>query len=166
MATDLTSYIGVFDRLLAVTGHLLDKGAAHVGDNPDQILDWRLVEDMQPARFQVMVACNFTRQWPARVAGLEAPADVGVDLDLAAFKAQVAEARAWLANFDREGLAKADEAEMTFTIGNGMSPTMSGGKWIEAFAAPNLYFHVSMLYAILRQHGVPLGKIDFFAGGF
>ena len=41
----------------------------------------------------------------------------------------------------------------------------SHGQWIAGFATTNFYFHLSMVYAILRSRGVPLGKRDLFAGG-
>jgi hypothetical protein len=30
---------------------------------------------------------------------------------------------------------------------------------------PNMYFHVTMAYAVLRHNGVELGKSDYLAGG-
>jgi len=32
------------------------------------------------------------------------------------------------------------------------------------FATTNIYFHLSIAYAILRANGVPIGKADLFAG--
>jgi hypothetical protein len=33
------------------------------------------------------------------------------------------------------------------------------------FSLANFLFHVTTAYALLRAHGVPLGKMDFLAGG-
>ena len=38
-------------------------------------------------------------------------------------------------------------------------------RWLAVFATTNLSFHLSTAYGILRARGVPLGKIDLFAGG-
>jgi len=50
-------------------------------------------------------------------------------------------------------------------IGNGMTPTLPSGQWLTVFANTNIYFHLSMAYAILRLKGVQIGKVDLFAGG-
>jgi hypothetical protein len=33
--------------------------------------------------------------------------------------------------------------------------------YLTGFALPNLYFHVTTAYALLRNNGVPLGKMDY-----
>jgi len=41
----------------------------------------------------------------------------------------------------------------------------TGADMINQFLMPNFWFHVTTAYAILRSKGVPLGKLDFIAGG-
>ena len=36
-----------------------------------------------------------------------------------------------------------------------------GQGYLLTFVLPNLYFHSSITYALLREAGVPLGKADF-----
>ena len=112
-----------------------------------------------------MVVCNFTRLWPARVAGLPLPAEVTADLDVAGFQAALADARAYLAALKPEQFAGRDDVPLTVTIGNGMSPTLPSAQWLTVFATTNIYFHLSTAYGILRSKGVQIGKIDLFAGG-
>lgn len=167
MTIDLFTFIGIYDRALDSLSHLLDKGeafAAEGGIAADQWLEWRLTDDMHPLRFQAMVVVNFTRLWTARVAGLPEPAPADRSLDLAGFRVAIADAKAHLAALDRDGFADRDPVPLTFQITDTLRPTMPAGQWLSAFATPNIYFHLSMTYAILRTKGVPLGKIDFFAG--
>lgn len=42
----------------------------------------------------------------------------------------------------------------------GVELDFNGEGYLTSFALPNFHFHVSMVCAILRQHGVPLGKKD------
>ncbi len=42
---------------------------------------------------------------------------------------------------------------------------MPASQWITGFSTTNILFHLSMAYAILRRRGVPIGKVDLFAGG-
>ena len=37
----------------------------------------------------------------------------------------------------------------------------SGRDYLNNFVLPNVYFHITTAYAILRYKGVPLGKQDF-----
>jgi hypothetical protein len=168
MTVSLYTFVDLFGRQLGTLEHLLAKGAEHAkasGVSEDDMLDWRLIEDMQPLRFQAMVVCNFSRLWPARVAGLPLPAEIGEDLDLAGFKAAIAEAKAYLAGLTPEQFAGRDDVPLTVTIGTGMEPTLPSGQWLTVFATTNLYFHLSTAYDILRAKGVPIGKMDLFAGG-
>lgn len=163
------SFLGMYALTLDTASHILKKGAAHaqsLGLSETEMLDWRLIEDMQPLRFQIMVLCNFTRQWPARAAGLEPPADVAADLDLAGFQTAIADAKASLAAFRPDQFEGRDEVELTVPLGGGaMNPTLAAGRWLTVFATTNIYFHLSTAYGILRAKGVPLGKMDLFAGG-
>ena len=169
MPTNLFTFITLFDRALATCDHLLAKGEAFTtegGVAPSDILDWRLIDDMQPLRFQLMVVVNFTRNWPARVAGLPLPGDIDSEAtDLAGFHIAVAAARAWLANLKAEQFEGRNEIQLTHALGNGMEPTLSGAQWLTGFVATNVYFHMSMAYAILRSKGVAIGKADLFLIG-
>jgi hypothetical protein len=168
MTVSLFTFVGLYARLLTTASHLLTKAAefakAH-GQTEAEMLDWRLIDDMQPLRFQLMVVCNFTRQWPARVAGLPVPDAIEDDLNVFAFHQAIAEAKAYLAALTPEQFAGRDDVSLTVEIGNDMAPTLPAGQWLTVFASTNLYFHLSTAYAILRSKGVQIGKIDLFAGG-
>jgi uncharacterized protein len=168
MTVSLFTFIDLFDRQAATASSLLAKGAAHAkatGVSEREMLEWRLIEDMAPLGFQLMVVCNFTRLWPARVAGLPLPAEVTADLDVAGFQAALADARAYLAALKPEQFAGRDDVPLTVTIGTGMEPTLPSAQWLTVFANTNLYFHLSIAYGILRAHGVQIGKPDLFATG-
>ena len=162
MTVSLFSFVRMFDQQLVTAGHLLDKGEAAAGE---EFLDWRLVEDMHPLRFQVRILVNFARNWPARVIGQEPPAEIGDDLDLAGFRAALADARALLAALTPEQFTGRDDVPLTVTLGTGLAPTLPSGQWLTGFATINLYFHLSMIYAILRARGVAICKTDLFACG-
>ena len=38
---------------------------------------------------------------------------------------------------------------------------MTGKEYISKYAIPNFFFHVCMVYAILRKEGVDVGKNDY-----
>lgn len=164
----LFTFVELYNRVLGTTAHLLDKGAEHAraqGGTGEECLDWRLIDDMNPARFQAMVVINFTRSWLARAADVEVPAAIEQDLDLAGFKAAIADAKAYIAAFTPEQFEGRDAAPLTVKIGDVMEPTMPAAQWLSVFATTNIYFHLTTLYGILRAKGVKVGKPDIFAGG-
>jgi hypothetical protein len=166
--TSLYTFIDLFSRSVVAAKHLLAKGATHVaglGVTEQEMLSWRLADDMHPLGFQLMVVANFSRTWPARVADLELPEAIAADLDVAGFNAGLDAALSYLRALTPEQFEGRDEAPLTFEIMPGMAPTLPAAQWLTVFAATNINFHVSMVYAILRANGVPLGKADMFAAG-
>jgi hypothetical protein len=41
------------------------------------------------------------------------------------------------------------------------STVMKGEAYLKHFVLPNLFFHVTTAYALLRHNGVELGKMDY-----
>ena len=71
----LFSFVDMYARALVTVSRLLDKADEHalaLKISVEEVLDLRLIDDMKPLRFQLMVVINFTQQWPARVAGIAA----------------------------------------------------------------------------------------------
>ena len=168
MTTDLFSFIGLYSRVLDTAAGLLKKGAAFAkanGHSDADLLGWRLIGDMAPLSFQLMVVCNFTRLWPARVAGLPLPAEIDQTLDVKGFHAAIADAKAYLAALTPEQFADREDIPLTVELGTGMKPTLPSAQWLTVFATTNIYFHLSTAYGILRSKGVQIGKPDLFAGG-
>jgi hypothetical protein len=167
MTVCLFTFVDLYSKGLATLDNLLTKGAAFAatqGVSEADMLEWRLIDDMHPLRFQALVAINFSKQWPARAAGVAVPDGIPEDLDLAGLKAAIADARAHLAAFTPEQFAGRDAEPITYDLGM-MQPTLPAGQWLSGFATTNFYFHLSMAYAILRNRGVPIGKPDMFGGG-
>jgi hypothetical protein len=167
MTVCLFTFTELYSKGLGTLDHLLTKGAAFAkssGGAEGDILDWRLIDDMNPLRFQAMVVINFAKQWPARAAGLPEPEAITDGLDFAGFKAAIAEAKAYLAGLKPEQFEGRDEAPITHNLGQ-FEPTLPAGQWLSSFATTNFYFHLSTAYGILRAKGVQIGKPDLFAGG-
>lgn len=163
----LFTFVDLYAKGLTTLDHLLAKGAefaASKGVSEADMLDWRLIDDMNPLSFQAIVAINFSKQWPARAAGLPVPENIREDLDLAGYRAEIANAKTYLAALKAEQFEGRDTAPVTFNLGV-MEPTLPAGQWLTGFATTNFYFHLSIAYAILRNRGVQIGKPDLFAGG-
>ena len=167
MNVALFTFVDLYAKGLDTLAGILAKAAAHahaIGESEAQMLDWRLADDMFPLRRQAQIVCDFARQWPARAAGLEVPASIAGEPDLAQLQAAIAEAKAWLRGLDAADFEGRDDVAFTLDLGL-MKPTLPMGQWISGFATTNFYFHLSMAYAIARSKGAPLGKADMFGGG-
>ncbi len=168
MAVDLYSFVDLYRRQLDACAHLLEKGVAFAegqGESAQDMLGWRLCGDMHPLSFQLMVVINFTRSWPARIADVAVPEAVTAELDVDAYRAAIADAKAFLATITPDQFAGRDDVPLTVKLGDTMEPTLPAAQWLTVFGTTNIFFHLSMVYAILRMKGVPIGKMDLFAAG-
>jgi hypothetical protein len=168
MPITLFSFVDLYRRQLDAAAHLLTKGAAFAaekGISETEMFNWKLADDMHPLRFQLGVVVNFTRSWTARVADVPVPDPVANDLDVAGFQAAIADAKAFLATLTPAQFAGREDVPLTVKLGEIMEPTLPAGQWLTVFGTTNIYFHLSMVYAILRMKGVPIGKMDLFAAG-
>jgi hypothetical protein len=120
----------------------------------------RLYHDMWALNRQVAAVCNHAVRGPYRIAGVEVPQLSGGDSTFDDLKARVAQATEHLRKLDRQQFVDADIREIVFPAGD-TQRRMSGRDYLLTFSLPNLYFHLSMVYAILRHNGVPLVKDDF-----
>jgi hypothetical protein len=168
MTVTLNDFAPMYGKMVDTAAHLLAKGKAFAAENgvaEADMLNWRLAEDMNPLSFQLAVVINFATGWLARAAGVDAPeAVIGAEQDVAGFERALAAARAYI-DGPVSNLTGRDDVPVTFKIGDIMEPTLPAGQWITGFATTNIYFHVSMIYAILRMKGVQVGKLDMFPKG-
>ena len=168
MTTTLYSFVHLYRRQLDIAAHLLDKGAEYAAANgvaERDLLGWRLADDMHPLSFQIMVVINFSQLWTARAADVPVPDAVTADLDVTGYRTAIAAAREWLGTLTPAQFAGRDDMPLSFEIMPGMAPTLPAERWVTGFGMTNIAFHASMIYAILRTRGVPLGKLDVFPMG-
>jgi hypothetical protein len=157
--------LAVFDRQLGQLDGMLDKLAAHCAArnlDPAVFLTARLFPDMFACARQIQIACDFAKGAAARLGGFDNPKFEDTETTPAEFKDRIARTRALIAQADRATVDAAADKIITLKIGpNEMQ--LSGTDYILRTATPNFYFHLSMVYAILRHNGVELGKGDFVA---
>ncbi|WP_319797350.1 DUF1993 domain-containing protein [Nitrobacter sp.] len=153
--------VPVFRRQLGVLAELLRKGKAHArqqGADPDAILKARLAPDMLTLMGQVQRASDHAKGTAARLAGFEPPPYADDERGLSDAQARIAKTLDYI---DTLPVAKFEAApERTITVPFHPKP-MTGTHYLYAFGLPSFFFHVATAYAILRHHGVPLGKVDF-----
>jgi uncharacterized protein len=155
--------IPVLTKSLGNLAAILAKGAAHAeAKKIDEavLLNSRLFPDMFPLVRQVQVACDIPRRGIARLAGVEAPAIADDETTLAELITRLNNTIAYLETFTPEQIDGTEAKEITLPMGK-QSMTFLGLPYVQAFILPNVYFHVTTAYNILRHSGVEVGKGDF-----
>lgn len=168
MKTSLFTYVDTYSRILAAADHLLSKGvetAERVGVSEQEMLDWRLIDDMHPLRFQITVICNFSQQWPARAVGVPLPEAVEDRLDVAGFRRAIAASRTFLEDLQEVQFDGRDDVVIRYAVSPELEADLPVARWMSVFATTNMFFHMSTAYAILRHHGAEIGKADLFPLG-
>jgi hypothetical protein len=141
---------------------VLDKGEKHCADKaiePASMLAARLIDDMQPFTFQIMQSIQHSAGALATIRGQQRPRASGLET-FAGAKQAIEQA---LADLDAIKPADLDDVasntvELKFP-GREMKFTALG--YLQSYAMPQFFFHVTTAYDILRHKGVPIGKRDF-----
>ena len=100
----------------------------------------------------------------ARLSGIDAPKFDDVETTLPELKARISKTVEFLASVPAAKLDGTEAKEVTFPVGKDATRTLTGEAYLKHWMLPNLFFHVTMAYAILRHNGVELGKSEYLAG--
>jgi hypothetical protein len=153
--------------MLGNLSHMLDKGQAHAEArkfDPQALLQYRLAPDMLPFTRQILIACDAAKNGVARISGLEAPKFDDTEASFPELKARIQKTLDYLATVPADKLDGTEEKEITFPVGRDSTRTMKCEAYLKHWMLPNMFFHVTTAYAILRHNGVELGKVDYLAG--
>jgi hypothetical protein len=155
--------VPVYVRLLAALSSTLDKAAAHAAAkkvDPAVFITARLYPDMWSLAEQVRAASGHMVRGTSRLAGVPIPTFDGKEATFDDLKARIAWTTTHLKGLDEKALADAAEKTIVFPAGD-KERRMSGADYLLVFSLPNVYFHLTTAYAILRHNGVPISKDDF-----
>lgn len=153
--------------MLRNLSHILAKGEAHAAArriDPLVLTGDRLAPDMFPLRRQVQIACDGAKNGLARLAGIEPPKFEDTEQTFEELRARIDKTLAFIASVPAERVDGTEERDITFPAGPDRTRTMKGFAYLTQWMLPNLYFHVTTAYAILRKDGVEIGKLDYLLG--
>lgn len=123
----------------------------------------RLIDDMKPLTFQVHYAAFQSEALAAKLSAQEYT-EPEEDLDTyEKMRARIQQALDALDGTDKETVNKLGETTTSFTRRE-EAMEVPVKALVGLLNMPNIYFHVSMAYAILRKEGVPVGKRDWSRG--
>ena len=152
--------------MLGNLSHLLDKLGAFIEEkkcDPNALLQYRMAPDMLPFTRQVHIACDAAKNGIARISGVEAPKFDDTETTVDEFKARIQKTLDFLKSVPADKLDGTEDKDITFPVGKD-TRTMKGDAFLKHWMLPNMYFHVTTAYLILRHNGVNVGKRDYLLG--
>ena len=155
--------VPVFEIGLNALSALLDKAEAYAkakSIDPSVLLNARLFPDMFAFTRQVQSACDQAKNGCARLAGIDPPSYEDNEKTIPELKARIARTVDFMRTLDAKKIDESADREITFPLGPNKGH-MKGADYLNHFAAPNFYFHVTTAYDILRHCGVEICKRDF-----
>lgn len=148
----------IFLNLLGTLDHLV--GKAEEARMPDDVLADQLTEDMFPLELQFRVALNQVLLALNQVGRTRVPLEEVAYQSFAEIRQRIAVVREYLQETDPCNWAE-PEAVVDLTLPHGVRFLMSSEVDLRDWIIPNFYFHATMAYALLRNAGLSLGKMDF-----
>lgn len=124
------------------------------------LLNSRLFVDMYPLTRQVQIATDMSKGAGARLAGIDIPKYEDSETSFAELQVRIAKTIAFLDSINPEQLTGAETRDVTITVRK-VDLKFSGQGYLLKWVLPNVYFHVTTAYNILRHNGVELSKQDF-----
>ncbi len=147
----------IFIHYLKQLENMLVKTEAHCS-HPTNMLQGNLQKDMLPFIAQVRTAINFTLRTCCPLIGRER-FNVDGEPTFTGLREQIQETLEYLEKLtdtDFENAPQKIQDKAGFT-----DLDLPCDEYINFYALPNFFFHISMAYAIARQAGIPLSKADF-----
>jgi hypothetical protein len=155
--------VPVFTRALTNLTHVLKKGAEHAKSknvSDEVLLQTRLIPDMLPLIKQIQIACDMATRGTARLAGVEPQSFEDNETTLAQAYSRIERAIDYVRSFTAEQIDGSEARAIHLKMRNG-EMNFDGQTYLLHFLLPNLFFHCTTAYNILREAGTDIGKTDF-----
>lgn len=158
--------IDIFTTALGNLSAILEKGVAHATAkkfDSNVLVASRLAPDMLPLSRQVQIACDLAKNSAARLAGIEPPRFEDTEKTIDELRSRIARTIDYLKSIPAASLEGSEERDIKVPAGE-RTIEFKGLAFLQRWAIPNVFFHVTTAYNILRHNGVDIGKRDFLGG--
>lgn len=164
----MSNAVSALPRLLDNLAHLLRKAQADAeerGIEESVFINARLAPDMWPLARQVQTCAELAKNAPYRIAGIEPPSYDGFPANFAECQAVLNKAKVDIEKISATDLDGKEAREFSVKMGPRGEMDFTGISYLSGFTLPNVHFHTTTVYNILRHNGVALSKVDYFGGG-
>ena len=155
--------VDIFVTALNNLSAILEKGAANAAArkfDSSVLVAARLAPDMLPFARQVQIACDLAKNSVARLAGREPPRFEDNEKTFDELRQRIARTLDFIKSVPASELEGSEERAIKVPAGE-RTLEFKGLAFLQRWALPNVFFHVTTAYNILRHNGVDLGKRDF-----
>ena len=155
--------VPAFVRALNNLASILEKGAAHAQArkiDESVLLGSRLFPDMFPLARQVHLVSDTAKSGAGRLAGAEFPAFEDKETTFQELLERIRKTVTYLQTLQPAQIDGSEEKTVTWQT-RSSTRSMQGLPYLMNHVLPNVHFHVTTAYAILRHNGVEIGKKDF-----
>ena len=155
--------VPAFIRALNNLASILEKGAAHAQArkiDESVLLGSRLFPDMFPLARQVQLVSDTAKSGAGRLAGAEFPAFEDKETTFQELLERIRKTVTYLQTLQPAQIDGSEEKTVTWQTRTS-TRSMQGLPYLMNHVLPNVHFHVTTAYAILRHNGVEIGKKDF-----
>lgn len=157
--------VPVLTNIVKTTKSVLKKGETWANKNnvsTSNLLSFKVYDDMFPLTIQILIIMNVSKKTMQRLTGITHPDITIADKSIEELYTLLDDTLAEL-----ESVKKEDVDERG--IQNPIVPCdffykdyeASLVEYVQGYAIPTVFFHLSIAYAIMRGQGVPLGKWDY-----
>ena len=162
MPTLYDAAVPTITRALTNFMRILEQAAAHAEAKkiePSVLIGSRLYPDMFPLAKQVQIASDVAKIGTSRLAGVEAPK---WEDNEATFPDLIERLRKTIKHLETLKPEQFDDGSRMVTFPTQTEPkTWPGSRYLYTRVLPNVFFHCTTGYNILRHNGVDIGKGDF-----
>lgn len=151
-----------FSKMLRNLKVILDKGVVHAETKKFEtsvLLQSRLAPDQFNLIRQVQIACDTAKLCVSRLTGKDAPINEDKEMTLLELKVRIDQTLSYLHSFSASDFNGAEEKRISHPRWDGKY--LFGTEFVMQHALPNIYFHITTAYSILRHNGVDIGKKDY-----
>ncbi len=131
--------------------------------DPSVFINARLAPDMHPLSRQVQIASDAAKGGVARLAGIEAPSFPDTETTFPELQDRIRKTIDFVQSVSAAQIDGCEEKPILLKFPGG-EISFVGQTFLLNFTLPNVFFHVTTAYDILRHNGVALGKADFLGG--
>jgi hypothetical protein len=155
--------VPMLKQMLGATSDILGKAAAFAAAkkiDESVLLGARLAPDMFALTRQVQIATDQSKGGIARLAGVEIPKYEDSEATIAALQERLAKTIAFMESAPVDAINASASNEIVLKIRDN-ELRFTGSRYLLGWVIPNVMFHVTTTYNILRHNGVEIGKRDF-----
>lgn len=150
-------------RALENLSAVMKKGAAHATAKKIEekvLLEARLFPDMLPFVRQIQIACDTAKAGVSRLAEVEIPSHADTEQNFEQLQERIAKTITYLKTIKAEQIDGKEELKISYHQ-HGRDRNFVGLPYLLNYVLPNIFFHSTTAYAILRHNGVEIGKKDY-----